>query len=124
MSIVGNLHEIIIYVQDMQKQVAFYRDKLELDISYPGKLDDYSDQIWVTFRTGGCTLALHGGSKIDFGKDAPKFIFRVDDIEASRTLLINNGVPMGEILEVAPGIKVCNATDPEGNKFAIEWSVY
>ncbi len=32
MGIVGGLVEVILYVQDMEKQVAFYRDKLGLTL--------------------------------------------------------------------------------------------
>lgn len=73
--LIGSLCEIILYASDMNAQVAFYRDALGLSVSYPAGLDDYSDQFWVTFETGSCVLALHGGGEKDFGKSAPKFVF-------------------------------------------------
>ncbi|MDB4637269.1 VOC family protein [Planctomycetaceae bacterium] len=39
----GPLHELIIYVSDMQAQVEFYRDILGLKITYPAELNDYSE---------------------------------------------------------------------------------
>jgi hypothetical protein len=42
----------------MDAQVAFYRDKLGLTVSYPDGLNDYTGEYWVTFATGACTLAL------------------------------------------------------------------
>ena len=64
----GPLHELILYVADMQAQVGFYRDTLGLEVSYPAGLDDYSDQYWVVFNTGQCSLALHAGGEKRLGK--------------------------------------------------------
>jgi len=117
---IGSLIEIIIYVEDMDPQVSFYRDTLGLPLNYPHDLDDYSNQMWVTFDTGACILALHGGGKRRFGPDAPKFVFEVADIEETRKVLIERGVPMGELRSAAPGVYICDGVDPEGNKFSIE----
>jgi len=116
----GKVIEIIVYVKDMESQVCFYRDVLELNLSYPQNLETYTDQMWVTFDTGVCTLALHGGGQGDFGKDAPKFVFEVIDVESTRQVLIERGVPMGVIRSPAPGVSVSDGQDTEGNKFSIE----
>lgn len=116
----GPLHEIILYVRDMPTQVAFYRDVLGLEISYPAGLDDYSDQYWVVFETGQCSLALHGGGEQRFGEDAPKFVFKVDDIEASRDELLAQNISVSEIHSPSPGVQVADCKDPEGNIFSIE----
>lgn len=117
---VGELMEIIIYVQDMDAQLHFYRDVLGLTVAFPAGLDSYHDQFWVTLNTGACTLALHGGGKRNFGSDAPKFVFRVQEIRQIWAALRAKGVPMGEIRQPAPGIWVADGADPEGNLFSIE----
>ncbi|MBX3437868.1 MAG: VOC family protein [Planctomycetaceae bacterium] len=116
----GPLCEAIIYVADMDAQVRFYRDLLGLKVASPADRDSFSDEYWVTFQTGECTLALHGGGHQDFGRDAPKFVFRVEDVATVRETLISRGVPFGEIRSPAPGVQVADGTDPEGNVFAIE----
>ena len=116
----GSLCEIILYVSDMNAQVAFYRDTLGLSVSYPSGLDNYSDQFWVTFKTGSCVLALHGGGEKKLGKDAPKFVFHSSQIEAARQHLQKHGVPVSEIDSPAPGVQVFDAKDPEGNLFSVE----
>jgi catechol 2,3-dioxygenase-like lactoylglutathione lyase family enzyme len=50
------LVEVVVYTQDMARATAFYRDTLGLE-------PDYESEHWTTFRTGGCTLALHAGSE-------------------------------------------------------------
>ncbi|HTG75296.1 MAG TPA: VOC family protein, partial [Terriglobia bacterium] len=49
------LNYVIKYAADMNEAVAFYRDKLglELRVQYPG---------WAEFVTGGTTLALQPAS--------------------------------------------------------------
>jgi len=120
MSRLTELMEVILYVQDMNAQVAFYRDKLGLPVTSPQGLADYSREFWVTLGTGACTLVLHGGGKRRLGEDAPKIVFRVGDIEAARRELVNREVSLGEVRSPAPGVWVCDGADPEGNKFSIE----
>ena len=117
---IGDLMEIIIYVEDMNRQVSFYRDQLGFKVVTPQESGDYRKEFWVELDTGLCSLALHAGGKKRFGEDAPKFVFRVQDILAARMQLINQQVEMGEIRSAAPGVWVCDGADPEGNKFSIE----
>ncbi len=116
----GPIIEIILYVKDMDAQVRFYRDVLGLSVSYPQGLAHYADEFWVTFDTGVCILALHGGGTQEFGKDAPKFVFQVEDVPFTRDALLAKNIPMGEIRSPVPGTFVCDGADPEGNKFSIE----
>lgn len=119
-SAVGALMEVILYVEDMNTQVSFYRDKLGLMVKNPLDIEDYSDVFWVEMDSGPCTLALHAGGKRRIGDDAPKFVFNVGDILAVRQALVDHDIPMDEIRSAAPGIWVCDGVDPEGNKFSIE----
>jgi len=114
------LIEIIVYVQNMNAQVAFYREAFGLDVTYPAGLSDYSNEFWVTLNTGQCVLALHGGGQKRLGADAPKLVFGVDDIHAAREELVRRGVKVGEVRSAAPGVWVVDGEDPEGNKFSIE----
>lgn len=116
----GAISEIILYVSDMEKQVRFYRDTMGLAITWPADLEDCSEEFWVTFSTGACTLALHGGGENDFGRDAPRYVFDVENIEETRSAFQARSIPVSEIRNPAPGIAVFDARDPEGNLFSIE----
>jgi hypothetical protein len=54
------------------------------------------------------------------GKDAPKVVFRVADIEAARNALLERDVALSEVRSPAPDVFVCDGVDPEGNRFSIE----
>lgn len=112
--------EVILYVENMNDQVSFYRDTLGLALLYPQGMTDFSQEMWVTLDTGACTLALHGGGKGRLGKDTPKVVFGVDDINAARDLFVQRGVAFGEVRSAAPGVYISDAVDPEGNPISIE----
>lgn len=120
MNLLQELMEVILYVQDMNEQVAFYRDKLGLTINYPAGLDDYGDQHWVELDAGNCVLALHAGGEGRLGADAPKIVFRVEDLRPVREELVGRGVELGAVRDDVPGKLIADGVDPEGNKFAIE----
>ena len=117
---IGNLGELILYVEDMSAQVVFYRDILGLRVVEPTDTDQFEEAYWVLFDAGGCKLALHGGGKRRFGEDAPKFVFYVEDIEAARSHLVSAGIQVGDTRSPAQGVYVVDAVDPEGNLFSLE----
>lgn len=114
------LHEVIVYCQDMQRQLRFYRDQLGLRVTWPDLHDTEEELHWVTFDTGACTLALHSGGTTDKREGSPRFVFSVDDLPSVRKLMIAQGISVSDIRSPAPGVLVCDLNDPEGNVFSIE----
>lgn len=117
---IKNLSKMILYVENMQKQVEFYRDLLKIPLLEPVASGDYQDEAWVIFDTGACQLALHRGGKKRLGQEAPRFCFEADNLKASREVLSLKGVKVGPMRSPAPGIWVLDAEDPEGNQFSLE----
>jgi catechol 2,3-dioxygenase-like lactoylglutathione lyase family enzyme len=91
----------------MRRAIAFYRDTLGLE-------PEFESEHWTTFRTGACTLALHPGSA------EPDPTFRIADVERERVRLAAAGAEVGEIREPAPGGRVFDLRDPDGNRISIE----
>lgn len=114
-----SLKQVILYVQDMHAQVAFYRDVMGLQVRYP-QLEDHSSEQWVVLDAGGVELALHAGGKRDFGTDTPCLVFLCTDIKATHAELTQRGVKLDAIFSPAPGTLVSNGRDPEGNRFSIK----
>ena len=119
--VLTGLMEVILQVKDMNMQVAFYRDKLGLKVTYPEGVVDYAKEGWVTFDTGRCVLALHDGGRTRQGETpSHRIVFQADDIQAARNKLLARGVQVGEVRSPAPGVQVVDGRDPEGNVYAIE----
>jgi len=116
----SELIEVILYVQDMNRQVSFYRDILGFAVKQPVGVKDFRDFYSVELDTGSCVLILHAGRKSAPGEDSPKLVFRVKNIYGTRYDLIEQDVAMTEIHSSAAGIQQCDGKDPEGNAFVIE----
>lgn len=103
-----NLEEVVVYVEDMARATAFYRDVL-------GLRPTYESPYWTTFASGACTLALHAG-----GVAPPDPTFVVSDVDAVRDRLVGEGVEVTGIRDPAPGLRVFDLRDSEGNRLSIE----
>lgn len=110
-----SLSEVILYVRDVERAASFYGDVLGLEIA-----EGAPEHGFVRFDTGACALCLHAGGEGDLGDDAPTFVFDVDDLEAARSHLEEHDVEVGDIRSPAPGVRVCDAVDPDGHTFSIE----
>jgi predicted enzyme related to lactoylglutathione lyase len=117
-SVAKHLMEIILYVQDMRQSVWFYKDVLGLKVRFPNDVEDYSDEMWVEFETGDCTLALHGGAQ-EISCNKHELIFRVDDIAEARNAILKSGIEIGEIRILEDGAPIAEGIDPAGHRFAI-----
>src|SRR5262245_3457108 len=113
------LIEVILYVQNMAEQVRFYRELLGLKVTEPQDATDFSNAYWVVLAGGGFRLVLHGGVQRRLGEDTPNLGFRVEDIQAAREHLINNGVRVGETRSPVPTSWVIDCRDPEGNRVSV-----
>ena len=107
------LVEVIVYVRDMRRAIGFYRDVLGLEVTF-------ESEFWTTHATGPCTLALHATDRRERGVAEPDPTFLVADLDGERDRLLAVGVEVTEIREPAPGIRVCDAFDPDGNRFSLE----
>lgn len=78
-----NVDYTIVFVSEMKRAVAFYRDTLGLPLRFesPG---------WSEFATEGTTLALHPAGHIPAGTCHPGFM--VEDIDAFHKAMEAQGV--------------------------------
>ncbi len=109
----------IVYVKDIDKETAFYRDVLEMPI-------ERVKEGWIQFKARGAALVLH--PKIEPQKAEPNgaavhITFRVDDLDATYRQLCDRQVRfMAPPAQTGFG-KHATLFDPEGNAIdLIEWS--
>ena len=115
------LDQAMLFVKDLERMTAFYRDVIGLRPIEATRLAD-----WVEFDTGGASFALHAipshlAQSIDLAsppvpreQTACKLIFSVDDLGFERARLQGLGVV---ILDRPWG--GWEAVDPEGNVFGV-----
>ena len=113
-----SISQMILFVGDMAGAVHFYRDVLGLTVSYPQGLTDYSNEMWVEFDGGACSLALHGGSQEKPGSEH-QIVFHVGNLEETRSAILEAGFEIGEIRLLEDGAPAAKGNGPEGHRFSI-----
>lgn len=115
------LHGAMLFVKDLDRMTAFYRDVLGLKPNEETRLDD-----WVEFGDGASRFSLHAipagiaaGIAIESPprareQSAAKLMFEVQDVEATLTRIEAMGLPL--LRRPWGGTE---AVDPEGNIFAL-----
>ncbi len=102
----------MLWVKDMDRAVAFYRDVIGLDVhaQSPG---------WSELTFGNATVALHQGTNESFRMTGLNF--QVDDIEeACREILAGGGSIVKAPYEGGfPGLRLADLTDPDGNRIEL-----
>ena len=106
----------IVFVSDMSRSVAFYRDIVGLPLKF-------ETPHWTEFATEGATLALHFAEDGSAGDaNAPgtcRTGFSVPDIEAFHARMIDHGVECVEPPRESFGAKLAQYVDPDGMRFGV-----
>jgi lactoylglutathione lyase len=121
----NRLSVVMIYVSDMDRSVAFYRDTLGLPLRF-------QSPFWSEFATETVTLALHGGAHpAEQPAPAPPPAgtigtgWSVDDLDAVAKMLKERGVQF--VMEpkdlVDEGIRLAVFLDPDGCPLSISQSL-
>ena len=108
-----NPERFVIYVSDMPRSTAFYRDTLGLPLKF-------SSPGWTEFNNAGTTLALHKhlaseqrSSQAAAGQAT--LVFVVDDLQAAFETLTTEGVHFSlEPQKQASGLTLAVLQDPDG----------
>jgi predicted enzyme related to lactoylglutathione lyase len=98
-------------VSDMQRAVAFYRDKLGLDV-----LEHGGD--WSEVTAGDQRIGLNAAES-PAGQGGAVIAFAVDDIEATVDQLKGQGVDFSGELSEHPWGQIAPFKDPDGNDLQI-----
>ena len=106
---------ILLGVSDLDRSIAFYRDKLGLKVT--GQFEGFA-----FLETSGVTLALSRGlaQATGRGAGATEVVFSVDHVRAAHSALRDAGVEFSiEPRVVAPPNFAANFNDPDGHGLSI-----
>ena len=104
----------IVFVSDMKRSVAFYRDTMDLPLRF-------ETPYWTEFATDGATLALHS-SESTAGRDDPDQTpagrcrpgLNVPDLDLFHRRLVEQGVACIQPPRDTFGVRVAQYADPDG----------
>ena len=105
---VSNISVVYLYVRDMERSLAFYRDLLGIP------LEGDSDWAETTFP-GGTRFALHAAHEGlgELSSGTVKVSFGVEDADAAAAILRERGVDVREAMRDEWGTAF-NVVDPDG----------
>lgn len=105
------LNYAIVFVSDMKRAVAFYRDVVGLPLKFesPG---------WTEFASGGATLALHAHTPDEpAGRCRPGL--NVPNLDAFHQRMMENQVRCVQPPTETFGTRIANYVDPDGLEFSV-----
>jgi len=105
------LNYVIKYVADMDKAVAFYRDKLGLELRF-------QSPHWTEFSTGETTLALHLASDEHPAGNA-SLGFGVEDIDSFYSSAQADGIEFTSEPKETFGHRIARFNDSEGAECSV-----
>lgn len=106
-----DIGHVIVYVKNMKKAVAFYRDTLGFPCLY-------ASDVWSEFRTGGATFALHQAE--DARPRDTGISFNVGNVDDTVGALKRRGVKIVRpAAAVSDDIRCASFADPEGNVLGV-----
>lgn len=105
----------IVFVEDMQRAVSFYRDTIGLPLKF-------ESQGWSEFSTGEATLALHWSETSGSGESDPEDLpagrcrpgLQVPDLDAFHARMVELNVPCVQAPTEVFGARVAQYLDPDG----------
>jgi lactoylglutathione lyase len=109
------LNYAIVFVGDMGRSVAFYRDVLGLPLKF-------ESPAWTEFATEGATLALHAGDGPSPERNDPQSTLAgrcrpglaVADLAAFHARMIEHSVPCVQEPRETFGVRIAQYADPDG----------
>jgi predicted enzyme related to lactoylglutathione lyase len=110
----------IIFVSDMKKSVAFYRDVIGLPLKF-------ETPHWTEFATDGATWALHAADAPNpdsapdehFPAGRCKSGFQVDGLDAFHDRMTRKSVACLQQPTEIHGVRIAQYVDPDGMVFAV-----
>lgn len=105
------LNYVIKYVEDMDKAVGFFKDRLGLELRF-------RSPDWTEFSTGETTLALHSASESNPAGTA-SLGFGVEDIDSFYAAAQNDGVEFTTEPTETFGHRIARFRDSEGAECSV-----
>jgi len=115
-----HLNYAIVFVSDMDRSVAFYRDVVGLPLKF-------ESTHWTEFSTDGATLALHKSAapttdapepdELPAGRCRPGL--QVPDLDEFHQRMVSHDVPCVEPPAEVFGARVAQYRDPDGLAFSV-----
>jgi catechol 2,3-dioxygenase-like lactoylglutathione lyase family enzyme len=109
-------------VSDVERAIAFYRDKLGFDKDVDVQPMEGVRIVQLTPEGSACSIGFGTGLDVYAGEpgSARGLHLVVEDVAEARDELLRRGVEVGEIQDFGGGVKGAAFADPDGNSFELQ----
>jgi catechol 2,3-dioxygenase-like lactoylglutathione lyase family enzyme len=112
------LELVSIAVTDVDRSIAFYREKAGFVLDHDHRMDDGTRFVQITPPGSACSVAFGTGQAASAVGPAQLQVV-VGDVHATRAELLGRGLDPGEVQEFPWGAFVF-FSDPDGNNWAVQ----
>jgi catechol 2,3-dioxygenase-like lactoylglutathione lyase family enzyme len=105
---------------DVDRSKAFYADQLGFQVDHDVEPGNGMRVVQLTPPGSACSIAIGVGFSDPFAPPVLNLHLVVDDVEAARATLINNGVAVSDVSDMGGGILYAFFSDPDGNSWALQ----
>jgi catechol 2,3-dioxygenase-like lactoylglutathione lyase family enzyme len=113
------LELVAVPVSDVDRSIAFYRDKVGFNLDHDQKVSDQIRFVQLTPPGSACSIALGNGITTADPGSLQGLQIVVSDTAAARAELVERGVEVGEIQDFPWG-RFVFFSDPDGNGWAVQ----
>ena len=117
------LELIILPVTDVDRARDFYANQIGFHVDHDHVVSDEVRFVQLTPPGSGCSIAIGKGLTDAEPGSVQGLQIVVDDIEAARAQLLENGVDVGPV-DVQPWGHFLYFADPDGNRWNIQYMPY
>jgi catechol 2,3-dioxygenase-like lactoylglutathione lyase family enzyme len=115
-----NIELIILPVTDVDRARDFYANQVGFHLDHDHVVSEDLRFVQLTPPGSGCSIAIGKGLTDAEPGSVQGLQIVVDDIEAARTQLLENGVEVGPV-DVQPWGHFLYFADPDGNRWNIQY---
>jgi predicted enzyme related to lactoylglutathione lyase len=110
---------LILPVTDVDRAKAFYADQVGFVVDHDVRVNESLRFVQLTPPGSACSIAI-GEGLVDSTPGSVKGIqVVVDDADATRAMLVANGVDAPEVVDLAWG-RFTYFADPDGNQWSVQ----
>lgn len=105
---------------DVDRSKAFYIDQVGFSLDHDVEPGNGMRVVQLTPPGSACSIVIGVGISDPTSAPVKRLHLVVDDLDAVRGTLLENGVEVSEISDMGGGVRYAYFSDPDGNSWALQ----
>ncbi|MES2093405.1 MAG: VOC family protein [Actinomycetota bacterium] len=105
---------------DVDRSKAFYVDQVGFNLDHDVEPSNGMRVVQLTPPGSACSIVFGVGLSDPNAAPVQGLHLVVDDVDATRQILIGKGIDVSDISDVGAGVRYAYFSDPDGNSWALQ----